>query len=242
MTVAISFTAGWCDRKTFDLLQKCIESTKQIPDREILLCTDVQSLPFESDAKIIYAPNETLGKKNNILFDAASNEVCLYIRDYMELMPNFIKGLDYFGYDWDMCMTMIINKDMTPYRDWCTWCNPKWGHEWIQSDKPWPNGIKRAGRPGLVDYDETDTSGHYISGAAFLAKKSFMNKVKFDESLSYGESEDCEFSDRARKLWNYKMNPYSAIKLQIQKDVILPSYRKKGIWEKYNEFHQTNYR
>lgn len=225
MTVAISFTAGWCDRKTFDLLQKCIESTKQIPDREILLCTDVQSLPFESDARILHRPKATLSAKNNILFQEAKNDIIVYIRDYMLLTPNWFEGMEKFGWDWDMCMTRVVNKDGSRFRDWCVWDHPDFGHPWTQSDKPWPQGIQRRGRPGLVPYDFSDTSGHYISGAYFLGKRQFLLDNPFDERLDFGQAEDIEFSDRVKYKWNYKMNINSVVQLQIQKDRILQEYK-----------------
>lgn len=224
ISVCIATQVNWQDRPTFSLLKRCLASLEQLPDYEVIICGNIRDLPFDHKAQIIFRSNEKLGAKNNLLIKEAKGQHVVYMRDYMTLAPGWYKGYQDFGGDWDLCMNKIQNPDGSRYRDWCVWDHPDFGYEWTQYDKPWPNGIKRKGRPGLVSYNFSDTSGHYISGGYFVGKTKFLQDNPFDGDLDFGECEDIEFCDTVKHKWIYKMNTNSVTNLQIQKDVILPTY------------------
>ena len=119
-------------------------------------------------------------------------------------------------------MNCILNKDKTRFRDWVAWDDPQFPPAWTQNDKPWPTGKLRPGRPKCVPYEYNRTQYCYVSGMYFMAKKRFMEEVPFNPDLDWGESEDVEWSDRARERWTYKMNQNSFTGMQIQKDPIIP--------------------
>ena len=57
----------------------------------------------------------------------------------------------------------------------------------------------------------------YVSGAYWVATKEFMMKHPLNERLSWGEGEDVEWSYRARRDWNYKMNTKSTVQFNKPK-------------------------
>jgi hypothetical protein len=221
ISVCISTNLNWCERNTFGLLEKCIASTAQIPGREVIIATDIKELPFKNDARIIYCPGEKLGKKNNLLIEAAEFDKVVYMRDYMILAPGWFEGFEIFGYDWDLAMNRIVNPDHSRYRDWVQFCNADNPPAYVQKDVPWPQGILRNGKPYLTSYEDTRTDTMYISGAYFLGKKEFLLRYPFNNELDFCQSEDIEWFDSFRYTdFRYVMNQDSVTQLQIYKDPI----------------------
>ncbi len=44
-------------------------------------------------------------KKKNLITENASNENIVYMHDYITISKNWSQGWDWFGNDWDVCMT-----------------------------------------------------------------------------------------------------------------------------------------
>lgn len=132
-------------------------------------------------------------KKNTITKLSKFENIC-YMHDYIVLDNNWYNNFKIFGEDWDVCMNAIKNLNGTRFRDWVLWA------------------------PRFVNYDDLErTHDMYVSGSYFCAKKSFMIANPFDESLSWGQGEDVEWSLRIRNFWKYRCNPQSIVKFLKQK-------------------------
>lgn len=139
-------------------------------------------------------------KKKNLITENALYENIVYLHDYVYFSKNWYDEFVNFGNEFDVCMNVIINTDGKRFRDWCLW------HDDVKEIL--------INREYLLPYDVSDlTDKMYISGAYFVSKKKFMSENKLDESLSWGESEDVEWSYRIRKFYKYRMNYNSIVKL-----------------------------
>ena len=165
---------------------------QNIPNYEVILvgsCNiqrkNCRIIDFDESIKPMW-----ITKKKNIITEESKFENIVYLHDYIKFEPNWYNNFVNFGEDWDVCMNPIKTIDNYRFRDWTLW------------------------GPAAVDYsDHSKTNQMYVSGSYFCAKKQFMLKNKFDESLSWGEGEDVEWSLRIRDFWNYKCNEKSKVKL-----------------------------
>ena len=149
-------------------------------------------------------------KKKNLITEHATQDNIVYLHDYVKLNKDWYSGFLNFGYDWEVCMTKLLNEDGTRYRDWCAWDDPDFCYL--------PNGQHWA---CTVAYTYRKIEYMYISGAYWVAKKEVMEAEPLNENLCWGESEDVEWSFRMRKRYNYQMNIWSSAQLLKQKDLIL---------------------
>lgn len=139
-------------------------------------------------------------KKKNLITENALYENIVYLHDYVYFSKNWYDEFVKFGNEFDVCMNVIINTDGKRFRDWCLW------HDDVKEIL--------INREYLLPYDVSDlTDKMYISGTYFVSKKKFMSENILDESLSWGESEDVEWSYRIRKFYKYRMNYNSIVKL-----------------------------
>ena len=211
-------------------LTKLIQSieAQKIPKYEILLCGDIEydrdnvrCLNFNEQAK----QKPWITKKFNDLAKAAKYSVLCYLKDYNFLYPHFYEGFEEFGYDWDLAMCPILNKDLTLYRCWTSWCDPNHPPGWVQRE-PWcPDGHFWKGRAFCESFNYLSTEFMYISGMFWMAKKSFMLNHQFNENLCLGEAEDILWSKQVlmdNTDTVYKLNTKSCIGLNKFKDRILP--------------------
>ena len=181
------------------------------PDSEIVVVggsdmyNNVKHIHFDETKK-----SGWITRKKNLVTKYASNENIVYMHDYITIDKNWNDGWEWFGDNWDICMTAVNNPDGTRFRDWCAWDDPELCY--LPSGQHWAC---------LVPYSYSKKQHMYISGAYWVAKKSVMEEEPLNEELCWGEAEDVEWSYRIRKKFNYKMNPYSTVKLLKQKDVIL---------------------
>jgi hypothetical protein len=144
--------------------------------------------------------------KKNIITENSRFDNIVYLHDYIKLDKDWYNGFLKFGSDFDICMNIILNKDGARYRDWCLW-----------SDDAKKYNINNY----LIPYEmEHLSSMMYISGAYWVGKKKFMLENKLNESLSWGQGEDVEWSIRSRKKTDFKMNKYSKVLLTKNKDRI----------------------
>jgi len=234
-------TFGICNsskynQKSHEYLEKLLESIykEEIPGVEIICCGDYKT--SDPRVKCIEIPNDDenpISVKLNTLVENSRNEIVILLRDYMELLPGFWKGFQKFGFDWDLSMCVVCNPDLTRFRDWCVWLgddlfpNEYWmqNEEYIKQERP--------GRPYLPSYSYTDTKRMYISGGLFIGKREFFLKHKFPEHVKLMQSEDVFWMDSIRlEKFSYKMNRYSGIILQKQKDrCLVLEHEHFGTWE-----------
>ena len=179
----------------------------------------IRWIPFDESVKPGW-----ITRKKNIGTQEASHDIVVYMHDYIELLPYWYSGLLEFGNDWDLCMNRILNIDNTRYRDWCVFFRSTRGARWTQKEPYQETPVTYNGSPYLLDYSHPGAD--FISGAYFLGKKQFMIKYPFDESLCWGNAEDCEHSARAIPNGRYVMNANSSVKLLKYKDVVFDGIYK----------------
>lgn len=157
----------------------------------------VNHIDFNENAKLSW-----ITKKKNMITQNAKYENIVYLHDYIALDSNWYSGFQHFGNDWDVCMSPMVNTDGTRYRDWCL--NP-----WKVKDSALqlPYNV-----PSLNEI-------MYISGAYWVAKKSVMEQYPLNDTLSWGESEDIEWSMRCLPNVVYKLNLDSKVHLLKKKSV-----------------------
>lgn len=163
-------------------------------------------------------------RKCNLGVELAKYETIAFVRDYMRLWPNWWKGFEKFGWDWDVCMTPILNTDNRRYRDWCVFdseCSP-FGGEWTMVEPFCPTGRLIKGKPFIPAYTWSHIPSMYISGQYYVAKRQFMKENTYNENLVLCQAEDVDWFQRVRHKIRYKLNPYSICKLQKEKHICLP--------------------
>ena len=131
-------------------------------------------------------------KKNLLVQHAYFDNICL-MHDYVALEAGWREGFKRYGFDWEVCVNAVLNKNQTRHRDWLVWDYPEIG-------------------AALLPYEVNDLSRFmYISGTYFCVKKFFFLDHPLDERLHWGESEDIEWSIRVRNYTNFRFNPYSQV-------------------------------
>lgn len=206
----MNFTFGIITSPGTDVfIQQIVDSIceENIPQFEIIIIGgsvsldlgELRVIPFDENQKPMW-----ITKKKNLVTENAKYENIVYLHDYIKLMPGWYDGFVQYGNNFEVCMTPILNADNTRFRDWTLWFND-------------PNPDRRR----LLPYSETNLSKHmYISGAYWVAKKSFMKEFPLDETLSWGESEDVKWSKQIREKYQFKINTNSKVKLLKMKDPI----------------------
>lgn len=231
-------TFGIANDSNYDInshanLERLIKSieAESIPGVEIICCGDYKNERF----KCINQGKVTISQKLNSMIEGASNEILVLIRDYMLLMPGWWKGFQKFGFDWDLAMCVVANKDRTRFRDWAVWHGSDLfpNESWIQKEVWIKEGQEVPGRPYLPNYSYTDVARMYISGGLFIGKTGFFRKHKFAPELDIGQAEDINFYNSIRLYkFTYSMNRYSGIILQKQKDRCLTlEHPYFGTWD-----------
>lgn len=192
----------------YDLLESI--NIQGIKDYEIIIVGGDIEINNDKVIHIKYVDGSSSGDisiKKNIITSEAKYENIVYLHDYVSLDENWYNGFLKFGDDFTICMTKILNIDGVRYRDWCLW----------QDD-----ANKYVGNLNyLIPYDMSHLSSMmYISGAYWVAKKSFMISNKLNEKLFWGQGEDVEWSLRVRDKTEFKMNSLSSVKLLKNKNRI----------------------
>ena len=131
-------------------------------------------------------------RKKNLLAHAASFENLVVCHDYFRFHEDWAAGFEIFGKDWNVALNRIKDIKGRRFYDWTYWdseSHPKYS---------------------AVPYDVTDqTSKQFVPGAYFCTKTDFLLNNPFDESLSWGQSEDVEWSLRIRDK-GMVFNPFSS--------------------------------
>lgn len=194
-------------------LRIIIDSIKSqnIPNYEIIIVgsceisgENIINIPFDENKK-----NSWITKKKNIITQNSNYDNIVFLHDYVVFLPGWYAGQKNSGDLFDVRMDKIINYDGSRFRDWCVW--PHNNNEMDAIIK----------RDCIIPYDILHLSKYmYISGTYWVAKKNIMIEFPLDESLSWGESEDVEWSKRVRSKYNFDMNTLSAVKLLKQKNTV----------------------
>ncbi len=116
-----------------------------------------------------------LGEMRNCLCHLARWEHLIVVDDDMLFQPDFYRGLQDFGEDYDVLCVRLLNPDGTRYWDWATHGGPT-GHH-------------------LLDYAETDPFT-YVTGGLCVMKAAVFKAVQWDEARGFYQGEDVDFSGR----------------------------------------------
>jgi len=151
-------------------------------------------IPFDESIK-----SNWITRKKNMVAENACFDNMVIIHDYVGFKPSWYENFVEFGDNWDVCMNRILNTDGRRFRDWVSWeatdhnpCN------WVA--------------PSFIPYaNHSRTKKMYVSGSYLCVKRSFLCENRFDESYSWGQTEDGEWSCRVRNFWNYRCNPKSVV-------------------------------
>jgi len=197
-----------------------------IPDYEIVIVGDYEVKPDEYNSNIKCIPfNDSIkkgwiSKKKNILTQECSGDAIVYMHDYIILGPNWYRGWQNFGWDWDLAMNVILNKDGTRFRDWCVFRFDGT----VGPNGVWPCDLSKCPpcllSPYMPSYAYDQTQNLYISGSYWLAKRHVMLDEPLDEEFVWGQHEDIEWSFRVLSKYKYVMNTQSQVQLMHQKDPV----------------------
>ena len=97
--------------------------SQNIPNFEIIVvgnsnvkAENTRVIPFDETQRPMW-----ITKKKNIITNEAKFDNIVYLHDYVFLSKNWYDGFLKFGNDFDVCMTKILNRDGSRYRDWTLW-------------------------------------------------------------------------------------------------------------------------
>jgi hypothetical protein len=213
----MDFTFGIITTKTGNDLTDIIKSIyKQNIDNYEIIIVGGNDIHFD---KVKHIPfNETvkhgwITKKKNIITENSKFENIVFLHDYLILDDNWYNGQILSGNEFNIRVDIILNKDGSRFRDWCLWPDntTKYGYSTEEIIKEY----------ALLPYEVKNLNRfQYISGCYWIAKKHVMVKHPLNESLSWGESEDVEWSKRVREMYEISININSKVLLKKQKPVV----------------------
>ncbi len=204
-----------------DNVLKIIESIRalNIPVFEIIVVgyRCVNPIRFRQNVRFVQfdeslKPN-WITRKKNMICELAKYENVVLLHDYVVFHPDWYAGFLRFGNSFDVCVTRILNRDGSRFRDYTLF--PLYMGE-IDT---------RFSAQCLLPYDFKHTPItarlSYISGAYYVVKKHIALQYPLDESKVWGEGEDVEFSYRtAGKGILSQVNPHSTVSFLKQKDTL----------------------
>lgn len=199
-------TDGKQDQSLFSVIYSI--RRQHLPEYEIVIVgetriegDDIVGVPFDEHVK-----DKWITRKKNLITEKASHENIAYLHDYVTLCEGWYSGFLKYGDAFSLCMSRILNRDGSRYRDWTLWAFDNVA-----------NGVPK--HECLLPYDETAFSKFmYFSGSYWVAKKSVMEEFPLDETLCWGEGEDVEWSKRVREKYPFSINAFSSVQLLKQKD------------------------
>tara|TARA_B100000941_G_C28496770_1_gene551473 strand:+ start:1050 stop:1808 length:759 start_codon:yes stop_codon:yes gene_type:complete len=191
---------------------KSIEDQK-IPNYEIILIGDTKKKFNNSNIKYLQFDESIkkgwITKKKNLITENSIYENIVYLHDYIILGDSWYEGFKKNGNEFKVIVNKILNIDNQRFRDWLLW--PLNNNKFDQ----YLNRTRRC----LLPYDVDNLSKYmYISGAYWVAKKSFMSRYPLNEELTWGEGEDVEWSKRIRRKTKFKFNEYSYVQFLKEKE------------------------
>jgi glycosyltransferase involved in cell wall biosynthesis len=185
---------------------------QNIPNYEIIVVGDFKTnrnftrvIKFDETIK-----KNWITRKKNIITNEAKYDNIVYLHDYIKFNDNWYKGQLISGDNFQVRVDRTLNLDGTRAGDWLL-C--MWGDNVVAN-------IVGSTLSCLLPYSIKNLSRHmYISCAYYIAKKNVMEEFPWDESLSWGESDDVEWSKRVRNKYNFEINTNSIVQFMKQKDM-----------------------
>lgn len=198
------------NKERIDRIIRSIEN-ENIPNYEIIIIggeliegKNIKHIFFDETIKTMW-----ITRKKNLITQNAKYENIVYMHDYVYLLDGWYEGHLKYGDNFNILMDRVINIDDTRFRDWTLWAELDNDFSYIMNNRQF-----------LLPYDMTHLSKYmYISGAYWVAKKSVMFEFPLDETLSWGESEDVEWSKQIRQKYDFHMNIDSSVKFLKKKDI-----------------------
>ena len=209
MKLTFGIPCGMMDENQWINLITSIEK-QSIIDYEILMVGPPQrTWGFDKSVRYIEFDEHHKGKpwitkKKNLITEFAKYENVVYMHDYLTLANGWYDGWRCFKEPYSVAVNAIwIQEGDRCYRhsDWVVdpyliWeLHPEW--HW----KFWDVGLEYNIR-GL-------SKVQYISGGFWMAKRQFMEEYPLDESLTWGDAEDIEWSGRIREKTQFALNEHS---------------------------------
>lgn len=194
----MNFTFGIITNGNSNFINMIIDSieSEKIPDYEVIvvggdpICrNNTNYISFNESIKPAW-----ITKKKNIITHASTKDNIVFMHDYYSLAPEWFNGFLKFGDDFDICMTKVVDIKDRRYSDWVNWDSPNFK------------------KYELIDYNIDNSKYNYIPGCYWVAKKNVMISESLNERLSWGESEDIDWSVRVRSKFKYRMNQFSTVK------------------------------
>ena len=194
----------------YNSLSEVISSIRNlsIPNCEIYVCgknnltkkelSGVQILPYNDEINL-----DKLGKKKNFCNRIIETDIIVHSHDYLCYDVDWWNGYKRFGFDWDICTNVVIDK------------SGKRNCDWVRSGFRYASRIDRnVINCSPIDYDDySQMKYQYVPGLYWLSKKYVIDNDPINEDLSAGEMEDVEWSDRVLVKYEFKMNQYSLTKM-----------------------------
>ncbi len=165
-------------------------------------------------------------KKKNIIIENAKYDNICFAHDYFYFdalwLSSWIKFNSLINYQ--VAMNKVYTYEGERHSDWCV--NP------LDYHKVFPE--LHASWDVKLPYDEGGTTPlMYIAANYWVAKTEFMTKNLMDETLTWKDAEDVEWSVRIRDNTTFKMNTESTVKI-LKKNKWAPKYIKpeylEAIW------------
>ena len=198
MNISFCITSDFSDLNRLNDIIASIRSLN-IPEYEIIIIGenppsdlyDTRFINFDESIKTSW-----ITRKKNILAQEAQYENIVMFHDYFVFDSEWYNEFLKFGDDWDVCSnSQLLITGHRHFADWVIWDHPTFPR-W--SSLPY------------TDWDNTKYM--YISGNYFLVKKSFILANPLNEDLTWGMSEDVEWSLRIRNNAVIKCNGKSIVK------------------------------
>lgn len=196
---------------------KSIEALK-IPNYEIIIVGNADSMrnDFKNIRVLNFNENQRpkwITKKKNMITDFAIYDRIVYIHDYIKFDLDWYEGFKKFGDNFKVCTTKIKTINGERFRDWTLF---PWHHCYDhdlakEAKKLWEySGI--VNNECVLPYDELRLNKYqYLTGAYWVGEKSVMKEIPLDNNLLWDQGEDCDWSYRFIKKYNFSMNPHSTI-------------------------------
>jgi len=164
-------------------------------------------------------------KKKNIITENSKYENVVYMHDYICLCDNWYIEFLKYGDDFKCVNNVILNYDGSRFRDLCLIPN------WLKDFKNrFPTDLKT---DYLLPYglENNFNKWIYFSGTFFIAKKSIMEEIRFDENLTWGHGEDIVWAGEYSAKYDFSFNSNSKCRLLKQKDVIFSELKREKALE-----------
>lgn len=213
----MSITFGFItDGKNDDLLMQGINSAinSGVDNYEVIVIGNskiqsplVRIINFNESEKIGW-----ITRKKNLIAKESTKEILVILHDYLELgeLWNETNIQMLLRSSWDVAVCRIENLDGTRFRDWLIW---PFSNRLLKL--PFTYTLKC-----LLPYNFNKVPNlMYINGSVLIVRRQYLLENPLDESRSWGQGEDVEWSLRLRNNWSVSFFTELNIKCLKQKDV-----------------------